>query len=224
MIGRRRVIGVVPARAGSQRLPHKNVRLMAGRPMIAWTLGSALASRVLDHLVVTSDDGAVLNIARALGVEALRRPDALSGPDASVIDAVAHALEQVGGVWDYVVLLQPTSPLRLADDIDGAVALCDATDAPAVLGVSPLPKPDAFYDRLEADGRLSGAPDLQGVSLINGAIYVARTPLLMAERTFRLHGALGFTMPGQRGWDVDTLEEFQACEALLQIRGPQYKT
>lgn len=215
MISGRRVIGVVPARAGSQRLPGKNVRPMAGIPMIRWTLDAALASAVLDRIVVTSDDETVLGLARDARVETVRRPDALAGPEASVIDAVQHALEQVGGDWDYVVLLQPTSPLRLAADIDGAVRLCDSTAAPAVIAVSPLAKPAAFHDRIDAAGRLSGAPELENVVLINGAVYVGRPDVLFRERTFRCEGAQAYEIPVERASDVDTLADFLACEAYL---------
>lgn len=215
MIGGRRVIGVIPARAGSQRLPGKNVRAMAGRPMIGWTLEAARASTVLDRVVVTSDDEAVLAIGRAAGVDVIRRPDHLAGPDVSVIQAMEHALESVGGDWDYVVLLQPTSPLRTGEDIDAAVALCDKNNAPAVLTVSPLPKPEAFYDRLDPVGALSGPPLLDGAVLINGAVYVGRPERLFLDGTFRCSGALGSLMPVERGWDVDTLEEFLSCEAYF---------
>lgn len=217
MIGGKRVIGVVPARAGSQRLPGKNVRPMAGKPMIQWTLDAARASAVLDLTVVTSDDEAVLALARDAGVEAIRRPDALAGPEAPVIDAIEHALGQVAGDWGYVVLLQPTSPLRLAEDIDGAVRRCEATDAPAVIAVSPLAKPAGFHDRIDAAGRLSGAPDIGDVVLINGAVYVARPSILFRERTFRSAGAQAYEMPAERGSDVDTLAEFLACEAYLTV-------
>lgn len=217
MIDGRRVIGVIPARAGSQRLPGKNVRPMAGRPMIQWTLDAACASVLLDRIVVTSDDEAVLALARDAGVEAIHRPDALAGPEASVIDAIEHALEQVGGEWDYVVLLQPTSPLRLAADIDGAVRRCDSTGAPAVIAVSPLGKPAAFHDRVDAAGRLSGAPDLGAVVLINGAAYVGRPNTLFRERTFRCQGTQAYEMPAERAFDVDTLADFLACEAYLAV-------
>ena len=111
MIGDRRVIGIIPARAGSRRMIGKNTRMLAGRPMIGWTLAAARASQVLDRIVVSSDDPAVLDLATRMGCPApFVRPAALSGPEASVIDAVEHALGEVGGVWDYVVLLQPTSP------------------------------------------------------------------------------------------------------------------
>lgn len=217
MIGAKRVIGVVPARAGSQRLPGKNIRPLAGRPLIQWTLDAARASSILDLTVVSSDDEAVLTLARDAGFEAIRRPEALAGPEASVIDAIEHALEQVGGDWDYVVLLQPTSPLRRVEDIDGAVRRCEATGAPAVIAVSPLAKPAAFHDRINAVGQLSGAPDLKDVVLINGAVYVARPDILFRERTFRAPGTQAYEMPAERGFDIDTLADFFACEAYLTV-------
>lgn len=210
-------IGIIPARAGSQRLPGKNIRPMAGRPMIDWTFQAALAATTLDRLVVTSDDAAVLSLAAERGIEAVRRPAELAGSDASVIDAVEHALNAVGGAWNTVVLLQPTSPLRLARDIDGAVELCRSSGAPAVLGVSPLAKPATFHDRLDGRGRLTGAPDLDDVVVINGAVYVARVEALRRARTFRVEGALGWLMPPENAWDVDDLADFLACEARLMI-------
>ncbi len=215
MIGGQRVIGVVPARAGSERLPGKNMRPMAGRPMIQWTLDAARASAVLDLTVVTSDDTAVLALAEAEGLRAIRRPAAIAGADASVMDAIEHALAETGGDWDYVVLLQPTSPLRRTEDIDGAVRLCAAGGAPAVIGVSPLAKPAAFHDRLDPTGRLLGAPDLENVVLINGAVYVGRPHILRRERTFRSEGAQAYEIPAERAGDVDTLADFFACEAHL---------
>jgi N-acylneuraminate cytidylyltransferase len=218
MIGDRRVIGVIPARAGSRRMIGKNTRMLAGRPMIGWTLAAARASQVLDRIVVSSDDPAVLDLAAEMGCPApFVRPAALSGPEASVIDAVEHALIEVGGDWDYVVLLQPTSPLRRAADIDAAVALADDSGAPAVVSVSPLSKPAGFHVHRDADGRLAGPPEtLTDTFVINGAVYVARPERLSRDRTFRPEGALGYVMPVERGWDVDTADEFAACEARLR--------
>ncbi|MDP3402134.1 MAG: acylneuraminate cytidylyltransferase family protein [Brevundimonas sp.] len=218
MIGDRRVIGVIPARAGSRRMIGKNTRMLAGRPMIGWTLAAARASQVLDRIVVSSDDPAVLDLAAAMGCPApFVRPAALSGPEASVIDAVEHALTEVGGDWDYVVLLQPTSPLRRAADIDAAVALADDSGAPAVVSVSPRSKPAGFHVHRGADGRLAGPPEtLADTFVINGAVYVARPERLSRDRTFRPEGALGYVMPVERGWDVDTADEFAACEARLR--------
>lgn len=218
MIEGRSVIGVVTARAGSRRLPGKNLRPMAGRPMIAWTLDAARESRVLDRVVVTSDDAEVLRLAAEAGAMPVSRPAALAGDAAAVVDAVEHALAEVGGAWDYVVLLQPTSPLRLAEDIDGAAALCVAARAPAVVGVCALPKPAGFYRTVAADGRLSPADDLSAVRLVNGAVYVIERKTLLRTGVFHPEGAVAFPMPADRSWDVDDRAEFAVCETLLKLR------
>lgn len=220
MIGDRKVLAIVPARGGSQRLIAKNARPLAGRPMVAWTLEAAKASALIDHLVVSTDDPAVAATATEMGFPPpFMRPDHLSGATASVIDAIEHALEQVGGDWDYVVLLQPTSPLRRSDDIDEAIRLCDETGAPAVFGVSPLPKPPSFYGRMEPDGTyLPGGIELDRTVVINGAVYVGRPEILLRDRTFQSEGARAHVMPFERSWDVDTPAEFAVCEALFPFR------
>jgi N-acylneuraminate cytidylyltransferase len=220
MISGRRVLAIVPARGGSQRLLAKNARRLAGRPMVAWTLEAARGSALIDDLVVSTDDPAVAATATEMGwPPPFMRPDHLSSATASVIDAIEHALDQVGGRWDYVVLLQPTSPLRTAKDIDEAIRLCDETGAPAVIGVSPLPKPVSFYGRLDEAGRYTpGGVDLERTVVVNGAVYVGRPEILLRDRTFQSEGALAHLMPFERGWDVDTPAEFAVCEALFPFQ------
>ena len=215
MIDGKRVLGLVPARAGSQGLPGKNMRLLAGKPMIGWTLAAGQSSVTIDRLVVTTDDEAVLALAGELGVETLRRPAELAGASASVIDAIAHALTALGGEWDYVVLLQPTSPLRTAADIDGAVSLCHRRSAPSVIGASPMPKPAGFYGSVKADGAwIQGVAKADEPAIINGSIYVGRPDTLHRDRSFQSEGTLTWMSPPERGWDVDTLFDFVVCEAL----------
>ena len=219
MIEGKRVLAVVPARAGSERLPGKNVRPMAGRPMVEWTLQAGLAAATIDRLVVSTDDPAVAEVARAVGIEVIDRPAFLAGPAASVIDAIDHVLERVGGDWDYVVLLQPTSPLRTAADIDGAVALCEARGAPAVIGVSSMPKPAGFYGRVNADGAYhKPEASVDEAVVINGAVYVGRPDRLRLDRSFQTDGTMVWIMPAERGWDVDTLSDFMMAEALVAYR------
>lgn len=212
-----RTIGVIPARAGSQRLPGKNLRSMAGQPMIVWTLRAARAASTLDHVVVTSDDEAVLALAAGEGVATVRRPSRLAGADADVVDAVDHVLTSIPGDWDEVVLLQPTSPLRRASDIDGVVQRRRELRAPAAISVSPLSKPPAFHLRQAGSGELLSPPPMEDIVVINGAVYAIRTAVLLAGRSFRPEGTVGYCMPAERGWDVDTLEEFLACEAALAV-------
>ena len=215
MIDGKRVLGLVPARAGSQGLPGKNMRLLAGRPMIGWTLAAGQASITIDRLVVTTDDEAVVTLAAGMGIETLRRPAELADAKASVIDAIDHALKELGGEWDYIVLLQPTSPLRTTADIDGAVLLCHDSGAPSVIGVSPMPKPSGFYGTVSLDGTwIHNAPDPNEAVIINGAIYVGRPDMLRRDRSFQSERTLTWTLPPERGWDVDTLFDFVVCEAL----------
>ncbi|KQS57174.1 hypothetical protein ASG17_00020 [Brevundimonas sp. Leaf363] len=212
-----RVLGLIPARAGSVRLPGKNMRPMAGRPMLGWTLAAAKATRGLDRLAVTTDDAAVAALARAEGVEVVERPTALADAQASVIDAIDHASTALGGGFDWVVLLQPTSPLRLPEDIEGALRLALERDT-TVVSVSPLDKPAAFHGRIDAEGRYRPAAEAEGLMALNGAVYVARLDRLLRDRTFQTPDALAYLMPAERAWDVDTLEEFAACEAVLRLR------
>lgn len=212
-------IAIIPARAGSTRLPGKNVRPLAGRPMVAWTLDAALGARSLDRVVVSTNDPAVAAVARDMGLEPpFARPSALSGADASVMDAVAHALDAVGGTWDLVVLLQPTSPLRTAADVDRVVTACREAGAPAAIATSILPKPLSFYGRREGERLETVDAAMTDLRIITGAVYVGRPQTVLTAGTFRVPGCLAVDLPPERAWDVDTAEEFAACEALLLAR------
>ena len=114
MIDGARALGLIPARAGSERLRGKNTRPFAGRPLVDWTLDAALGSGLLETVAVTTDDPGAAALASARGVTVIDRPAELAGSDASIYDAIAHALGVLDGGWDYLVLLQPTSPLRTA--------------------------------------------------------------------------------------------------------------
>jgi len=214
------VIAIIPARAGSVRLPGKNMLPLAGKPMIQWTLEAALAARTLDRIVVTSDDDGVIDLADRMRVETIiRRPPELCGPDASSMDVVAHALGVAGGQWEYVVLLQPTSPLRTARDVDEAVTLCRRAGAPALISVCPLGKPPAFHASLHPSGRLDDVPDPDRLRVINGAVYIGTPDRVLAAGTFKIDGCLGWEMPPERSMDVDTAADFAACANLLTDRG-----
>ena len=131
--------------------------------------------------------------------------------DSSSSEAVAklRAMNEAGNVtWDVVDVVA-------AD----AIRLCDETGAPSVIGVSPLPKPTAFYGQVSADGRYTpGGVDLERTVVVNGAVYVGRPDVLMRDRTFQSEGALAYQMPFERSWDVDTPAEFAVCEALFPFQ------
>lgn len=217
MIDGRRVLAVVPARGGSKGLPGKNVRPLMGKPLIQWTLEAAGRSSFIDRVVVSTDDDAIAKAASDAGfAPPFRRPEALAGDRSSVVDAVLHALEMLDEDWFYVVLLQPTSPLRLTEDIDQAIRLCHDRAASAVITVSPLPKPANFLCTVEADDKLvrrDHSADAE-LMMLNGSVYVIRVPALVEERKFTPEGAIAMVTPYERAWDIDSLYDFIACEAL----------
>lgn len=230
MIGSRSVLAVVPARGGSKRLPGKNLRALCGQPLIGWTFAAGRRSRYIDRLILSSDDAAIIDVARRYGCETpFVRPKELAEDDSPTVDAVLHAMESVAEKYDYVVLLQPTSPLRTADDVDRCIEVCDSQDAQACVTVSRLGKPIAFHYLIDKGGmplcRLDAIPDLaSGLDagalpcVLNGAVYVVRADFLLRERRFLDAGMRMVTMPPERSVDIDTELDLALADLLLRQR------
>lgn len=221
MPGAQKVLAVVPARGGSKRVPGKNLRAVGGKPLLAWALEQARAARSIDHLAVSSDDDAILAAATRLGCDtALRRPDALARDDSPGVDPVLHAIDVLPG-YDLVVLLQPTSPLRAASDIDACVALCSAPDAVACVSLAPVPdggpKDPAWVYRLDDRGCIiaARAQEPGACYVLNGAVYVARTAWLRQHGTFLSPQTLGYRMPADRSLDIDTPQDLALADRIL---------
>ena len=121
-------LAIIPARGGSKRLPHKNVLKLAGKPLIAWSIDAGLQSQYIDKVIVTSDDDEILNIAKQFKGEVIKRPEELASDTATSFDAIKHTIENVEK-YDYIVLLQPTSPLRNFKHIDNAIKLLESKKA-----------------------------------------------------------------------------------------------
>jgi N-acylneuraminate cytidylyltransferase len=224
VIGKRRVLGLIPARGGSKGLPGKNILPVNGRPLLAWTIDASRASRSIDRYILSSDDERISTVARSLGCDVpFVRPSALATDTATSMDVVMHALDSIGG-FDVVVLLQPTSPLRTAQDIDAACALLAQSGAPACVSVSPVEQHP--YWMFSVDDRHRLAPffergtvatrrqDLPDVYALNGAIYVADVTWLRGSRSFLSTETVGYVMPAERSIDIDTKADFQYFQAL----------
>lgn len=222
MIGDARVLAVIPARGGSKGLPRKNLAPFLGRPLIAWTIEAAQGSMLIDRTILSSDDAEIIAVSRGLGCEApFVRPAELAGDDATSLDVVLDALDRTPG-YDVVVLLQPTSPLRTAADIDAVLALLKDADS-AVSATDAADHPFLVY-RPDADGRLTPYAEAgEGVSLrrqdlppawsLNGAVYAVRVDWLKRERAFVKPGVTrAWPMPADRSADIDTLADLIAAE------------
>ncbi|WLH02856.1 acylneuraminate cytidylyltransferase family protein [Pseudomonas beijingensis] len=221
------ILAVVPARAGSKRLPGKNLLDLHGKPLIRWTLEAALESQVVDQLVVSSDDDAILAEGIRLGLHTIRRPVDLASDTAATVDVLVHTLESLAkeGVRPArLMLLQPTSPLRKAEDIYQAVQCMDKTKAESIISVCRCEHSPLWSNTLEADGFMDDflrpeilnqrSQDLPVYYRLNGAIYLAKTESFLKSRGFFMRNSQAFIMPTERSIDIDTPLDFKVCEYL----------
>lgn len=221
------VLAVITARGGSKGVPGKNILPVGGKPLLAWTIDAALASRAIDRVILSSDDAAIIDAAQRHGCDVpFVREAALATDTASSVDVVLDALARVCG-HDIVVLLQPTSPLRTAEDIDATLARLVASGAPACVTVREAEDHPYWTFAQDAAGRLrryaepaGGVPsrrqDLPPAWCLNGAVYAARIDWFLRERTFLAPTTVAQPMPVSRSLDIDTPEDLQRLRALVR--------
>jgi CMP-N,N'-diacetyllegionaminic acid synthase len=231
MISGRKVFAIVPARGGSKGLPGKNLALLDGATLLARAIRCALASRFVDRVVVTTDASDIAREAIANGAEVpFLRPDELANDDTPSDAVVRHVIEQLGLREEWLVLLQPTSPLRVPEDIDACLQLASSRPEPSVaVSVQALHKSPhwMFWHKrdgtlaplIETNARPKRRQDAPEACLLNGAVYVTTVPNFLAAG-FRLEGALGHLMPAERSVDIDTAEDLVRAEEIL--RAPRY--
>jgi CMP-N-acetylneuraminic acid synthetase len=230
-----KVLGLIPARGGSKGIPRKNLALLAGRPLIAWTVEAALGSRTLWRTMVSTDDDEIAAVARACGAEVpFRRPPELASDEAGALEVIRHAIlecERTLGRVDAVAYLQPTSPLRTSHHIDAAVELFWSKSADTVVSVTAVPHNMSLESQLvvRSDGTL-GAAIPGGEDTLrrqtkprryarNGpAVLVVGRRCIVEES--RLYGArcFGLEMNARESIDVDDLADLELIEAWLQCR------
>lgn len=226
MINGKSVLAVIPARGGSKGVPRKNIREVAGKPLIAWTIEEAQKSKYIDRLILSSDDAEIIEVARAWGCEApFVRPAELARDETPGIDPVLHALTLLPG-YEIVVLLQTTSPLRSVADIDGCIEQCIAGNANACVTVTPVEQSPywmytlgnggAMQPLIRTDKSFARRQDLPNAYILNGAVYAAKSEWLRQRKTFVSDETLAFVMPQERSLDIDT-------ELDLQIMNLRYQ-
>jgi CMP-N,N'-diacetyllegionaminic acid synthase len=235
MIADKSVLALIPARGGSKGVPGKNIRPAGGKPLIAWTIEAAKASRHVDRVVLSSDDPSIATVAKQFGCDVpFMRPAELATDEADSMDVVRHALKALPERYDYLVLLQPTSPLRRAADIDGALERClqaaqDAQDgqggAQTCVSVCEPDKSPYWMMTMAADGRVkplfpphqvpSRRQDAPPIFALNGAVYVAPTDHLAAGGAFVTAATVGYPMPKDRSFDIDTELDLRLADFLL---------
>lgn len=222
---RARVAALITARGGSKGLPGKNIRLLGGKPLIAHSIDVAIQSSMVDTVYLSTDSEEIADVARACNCEVpfLRAAD-LASDDSTSIDVVCDALERLPphDIW---LLLQPTSPLRTVEDLDGVVAMMKATGADSCVSVTEAQDHPWLTFAIGDDGaiirfckdvaaRAVRRQDLPTAYVLNGAIYAFRPDWLRQGRTFVDARSLAWVMPAERSVDIDDLRDFERAEAL----------
>ncbi|MEQ6854590.1 acylneuraminate cytidylyltransferase family protein [Lysinibacillus capsici] len=218
------ILAIIPARGGSKGVVRKNIRMFAGKPLIAWTIKEAKKSKYITRTILSSEDPEIIDIAKQHGCDVpFVRPLELAQDDTPGIAPVLHAIEQCPG-YDYVVLLQPTSPLRKIEDIDGCIEYILEQQANYCVSVSESEKsPYWMYTvnhgnmkpLFEQSHVIERRQDLPDVYALNGAIYVAKVDALLKERSFLTSETKAYIMSKERSLDIDTEMDFFLCEQIF---------
>ena len=226
-------LGLITARGGSKGLARKNVLPVAGKPLIAWSIGAALKGHGLSRVIVTTDDEEIAQVARAWGAEVpFVRPPKLARDDSDHVSVVEHAIHWLeahdNARPDYVMLLQPTSPLRTAEDIEGVIQIAHARGAIAVVSVCETRSHPCLAKRILEDGTLSDFVTsdiaylqrqvLPPAYALNGAIYLNRSEAFLRQRTFLPPGTHAYVMPPERSLDVDSAWDLHLADLILRDR------
>jgi CMP-N,N'-diacetyllegionaminic acid synthase len=225
-------ICTICARGGSKGLPGKNTRLLAGKPMLAHSIDHARESGLFDAIAVSSDSDDILELARKWGADlVVRRPDEMATDEASKLPAIQHAVSTVesdmGVTFDIIVDLDATAPLRILEDVLGAVRLCEETGASNVLTAAPARK-SPYFNLLERqpDGRITLSKPLPGPRIerrqdspecfdCNAAVYVWQRDTFMENANVFYDDTQLYVMPPERSHDIDTPLDFEFVELVL---------
>jgi CMP-N,N'-diacetyllegionaminic acid synthase len=232
MIEGKRVFAVIPARGGSKSIPGKNVKLLGGKPLLAWPIDVAREVAEVDRIIVSTDDEQIADVARRFGAEVYNRPDHLATDQALVIDALKDLLRTLaaeGDMPEWLILLEPTCPLRTAEDVRACLELAAtgnydsvATFKEADLNPHRAWRIEEGVPEVFIPGAVPWLPrqKLPKAYQLNGAVYVFRAALVQKESKSLLVGRLGAVlMPRQRSQDIDDHLDFMIVEALLRESG-----
>lgn len=222
------MIAIIPARGGSKGLPGKNIRPLNGKPLIAYAVEAALKAKHIDRVIISTDDEEIARVAVLYGAELpFMRPAELASDTAMAVDnyiyTVGRLEEESGKTIDAFVVLQPTSPLRIAEDIDGAVELFEQKKADSVISYTQEAHPISWHKYLDDEGRfidildanIKNRQDNRISYYPNGAVYVFRTSMIR-NRKYYTEKSYAYIMPRTRSVDIDFIEDFEYAEFLLK--------
>jgi len=223
------LLAVIVARGGSKTLPRKNLLPLGGRPLIGWSIRAALNAASVSRVIVSTDDPEIAAVARAEGADVpFMRPAHLASDDATSIDVMTHALQNLPG-YEAAVLLQPTSPFRSASDIEAGFALFRLSGAPSCTSVCPVEESPYLMYQVDPMARLQRVvpipkgglrrQDLPQVAILNGALYYVSVDRFLKDETLVHENAVGYLMPRSRSIDIDDARDLKIAADILDDWG-----
>jgi N-acylneuraminate cytidylyltransferase/CMP-N,N'-diacetyllegionaminic acid synthase len=239
MINGKRVLAVVTARSGSKGLPNKNIKVLCGKPLLAWPIIAASESRYMDNIILSTDCEQYAEIARSYGAAVpFLRPANLASDEASSIDVIINVLDYLSAKkdeYDYVLLLDPTSPLTEAVDIDAAIEMLEKSNgnATSLIGVSLMETQHPAFSVTRSDdgllapllgGSFKAMPrrqDLHPIYALDGSLYLSSVEAMYSEKNFCHNKTIGMVFDRYKSLEVDDLLDFICIEAVLNHRNHQ---
>ena len=220
-------LAIIPARGGSKRLPRKNILDLCGKPLISWSIEAALKSKYISKVVVSSDDEEILNISSNFGADIIKRPYELANDTATTFDTVKHTIDNFEN-YDYIVLLQPTSPLRNEKHIDEAIELLEEKQADGIVSVCEMDHSPLWSNTLPEDGNMRGflreeilnkrSQDLEKYYRVNGAVYICKTDKLLENKSFFLKDNIfAYIMDRKSSIDIDEEIDFLFAQRVIEL-------
>ena len=226
-----KILGVIPARGGSKSVPRKNIALVAGKPLIAYTIEEALKSKLLTRVIVSSEDQEIIEISKRHGAEVpFVRPKTLATDRALAVPTIQHAVREVekmeGSEYDFVVMLQPTTPLREARHIDDCLKKLIQTGADSVISVLRVWDKHPYRMKIIKRGRLCDyeaettenmpRQDLPAVYLRNGAVYACKRNVLMNDNSFKGRDSRPYIMSEEESVNIDSVLDLRLADIILK--------
>jgi N-acylneuraminate cytidylyltransferase/CMP-N,N'-diacetyllegionaminic acid synthase len=232
----KKILAITPARGGSKALPRKKIRSILDKPLIAYTISAAIQSEYIDRFVVSTEDREIAHVSESFGAEVIRRPKELAEDSSSTADVILHVLEVLksdGAEYDYVMVLQCTSPLRTVNHINEAVELFMENEnrINTLISVTPLEHPVEWNRIINNNGLLQSYIDynsgqqhqrqsFQQIYRLNGAIEIYKKVSIKKDMELNMDGAsqyLPYIMDNAASIDIDSEWDLKLVESILNI-------
>jgi CMP-N,N'-diacetyllegionaminic acid synthase len=225
-----KVLAVVPARSGSKGLPGKNIKQLIDKPLLAWSIEQGLASKYVDEVVVSTDSQEIADVAVRYGAKVpFLRPAELAKDETSTADVLVHlikTLEEQGSKYDYLLLLEPTSPLRETKDIDLAFdKLFSNKDASSIVGISAVESQHPMFCvslteegflRSENEFKVLRRQDITPLYFYEGSLYISEIEVYKSKKNFYHNNTLGYVVPKWKSYEIDDNVDFLIVETILK--------